>query len=54
VPQEGDYRVRVRVAAPRFGRHDHENGRRYAAPVETEFTVHVKPGQKRVTGVAHD
>jgi len=49
VPEEGEYRVRVRVEPPTFMRHDHENGRRYLEPVEVEFEgVPVEPGRKRV------
>jgi hypothetical protein len=46
VPGEGEYRVRVKIAPPDFMRHDYENGNRYAAPIEAEFTVPIKPGQK--------
>lgn len=49
VRDEGDYTIRVNIAAPTFMRHDHENGNRYAQPVELEFTRHIKPGQKRAT-----
>lgn len=49
VPAEGAYRLRVRVERPGFMRHDHENGRRYAEPVEVEFTgVQIEPGRKTV------
>lgn len=51
IPGEGAYTVRVRVEAPRFMRHDHENGRRYAEPVEVEFAdVEIEPGRKVVEG----
>jgi len=46
VDGEGEYRIRVHVEPPMFGRHDHENGRRYAEPRDATFRVHVKPGQK--------
>jgi hypothetical protein len=49
VPGEGDYTVHVRIEAPTFMRHDHENGKRYAKPVEVAFTRHIAPGQKRAT-----
>lgn len=49
VPSGGAYQVRVRIETPTFMRHDHENGRRYAEPVEVEFDgVEITPGQKRV------
>ncbi|MBA3533957.1 MAG: iron transporter [Ardenticatenales bacterium] len=47
VPGEGEYTLKVEVEAPDFGRHDKENGKRYAQPVAVEFTgVKIKPGQK--------
>lgn len=46
VPGEGDYQINVRIEPPTFGRHDHENGKRFADPVEVKFTRHIKPGQK--------
>ena len=49
VPGEGDYRVTVRIEAPTFMRHDHENGKRFAEPVEVEFERHITPGQKKAT-----
>ncbi|MEZ5099155.1 MAG: iron transporter [Thermoleophilia bacterium] len=49
VPGPGRYRARVRVEPPGFARHDHENGRRYADPVEVEFAeVDIAPGRKTV------
>lgn len=48
VPGKGDYKVHVRVEAPTFPRHDHENGRRYTEPVEADFTISVEPAQKLV------
>ena len=50
VPGAGDYRVQVRVEPPIWRRHDKVNGLRYQEPVEVEFTVHVKPGQKLAAG----
>ncbi len=38
VPGDGEYTLRVRIEAPDFPRHDPQNGRRYAEPVEVEFT----------------
>ena len=49
IPGEGEYTVRVRIEPPTYMRHDHENGLRYAEPVEVEFTgVPLEPGQKKV------
>jgi uncharacterized protein involved in high-affinity Fe2+ transport len=49
VPEEGEYRIRVRVEAPRFARHDHENGCRFREAVEVEFGgVQIEPDQKKV------
>ncbi|MDQ3168334.1 MAG: iron transporter [Chloroflexota bacterium] len=50
VPGPGDYGVHVHIAAPTFMRHDHENGNRFAVPVEVDFTVSVEPDQKLVEG----
>lgn len=48
VPGDGEYTLRVNVDPPKFSRHDKENGKRYAQPVEVEFTgVKVKTGQKK-------
>ncbi|HEU4698714.1 MAG TPA: iron transporter [Gemmatimonadales bacterium] len=48
VPGEGTYTLRVHIAPPTFMRHDHTNGRRYAAPVDVEFRgVHVTPGREQ-------
>jgi hypothetical protein len=48
VPRDGAYTLRVHVEAPAFHRHDKINGRRYAQPVEVEFTgVAIETGQKR-------
>ena len=47
VPAAGDYRLDVRIAPPRFGRHDPVNGCRYAGMVEVAFErVHVDRGVK--------
>jgi len=48
IPVEGEYTARVRIDPPTWMRHDHENGRRYAEPVEVEFQVELEPGAKRV------
>jgi hypothetical protein len=46
VPGEGKYDVKVRIAPPRFARHDRTNGNRYADPVEVEFSgIDVETGQ---------
>ena len=37
VPGDGTYDVKVKIAPPRFARHDKTNGKRYADPVEVEF-----------------
>jgi len=48
VPEDGEYTLKVRVEIPDFPRHDKENGRRFAEPVEVEFEgVKVKTGQKK-------
>lgn len=49
VPGEGEYTIRVKIDAPAFMRHDHENGKRYAEDVEVEFRRKITPGQKRAT-----
>ncbi|WP_417309872.1 iron transporter [Devosia sp.] len=38
VPGDGRYTVRVKIAPPSFMRHDKKNGKRFADPVEVEFT----------------
>jgi uncharacterized protein involved in high-affinity Fe2+ transport len=43
---DGNYKLRVRIEAPAFMRHDHENGRRFAGPVEVEFDRYIRTGQK--------
>ncbi len=51
VPSGGAYQVLVEVDAPDFGRHDHENGRRFGEPVEVAFDgVEITTGAKRVEG----
>ncbi len=48
VPGNGKYTLRVRIEAPKFGRHDKKNGLRYAEPVEVEFkNVEIETGQKQ-------
>lgn len=48
VPRDGAYSLRVRVEPPEFPRHDKINGRRFAEPVEVEFSdVAIKTGQKK-------
>lgn len=49
VPGDGTYRIHVRIEAPTFMRHDHNNGRRYAQPVEVEFSREIATGQKLAT-----
>lgn len=47
VPGPGTYSLRVRVEPPTYMRHDKENGRRYAYPIQVEFrNVNIDPGQK--------
>lgn len=47
VPDEGPYRVTVRIAPAGFMRHDPVNGRRYAEPVEVHFDdVRLARGRK--------
>ncbi|HZE04126.1 MAG TPA: iron transporter [Solirubrobacteraceae bacterium] len=38
VPQDGEYRLRVRVEPPTFMRHDEVNGCRFVEPVEVDFS----------------
>ena len=48
VPGDGTYTLRVHIAPPDFPRHDKINGRRFAEPVEVEFTgVSIETGQKK-------
>jgi hypothetical protein len=45
VPGEGEYTLRVHVDPPTFMRHDEVNGKRFAKPVDVEFTgVSVQTG----------
>jgi hypothetical protein len=47
VPGPGEYSLRVRVDPPEYMRHDKENGRRFAYPIEVEFRgVKIDPGRK--------
>jgi hypothetical protein len=47
VPGDGAYTLRIRVEAPDYGRHDHENGRRFAVAAEVEFSdVKIRTGRK--------
>ena len=46
VPGQGEYALRVRIDAPDFMRHDKENGRRFAYPIEVEFrNVKIDPAK---------
>lgn len=46
VPGDGTYTLRIHVAAPTFPRHDKVNGKRYAEPVDVEFSgIQIKTGQ---------
>jgi hypothetical protein len=47
IPGEGDYTRPVKIDPPEFMRHDEVNGKRYAEPVQVEFTgVHLKTGRE--------
>ncbi|MBI1299620.1 hypothetical protein GC175_32240 [bacterium] len=47
LPGDGNYTVKVEIDAPEFGRHDKENGKRYAEPVEVVFeNVEIETGRK--------
>lgn len=47
VPGDGTYRLKVNIEPPTFMRHDKENGKRFAEPVEVEFTnVSIKTGKE--------
>lgn len=47
MPGSGDYRMRIRIDAPSFRRHDMQNGQRYGEPVTVEFAhVPIRAGQK--------
>jgi len=39
LPEDRDFVVVVRIAAPRYLRHDKVNGRRYAQPAVATFTA---------------
>lgn len=46
VPGDGTYTLRIRIDPPEFMRHDEVNGKRFAEPVQVEFTgVKVKTGK---------
>lgn len=48
LPGDGQYTIKVRIASPSFGRHDRENGRRFATPVDVEFAqFEIETGQKK-------
>lgn len=47
LPGDGEYTIRVHIDPADFMRHDKENGKRYADPVDVEFSnVKIKTGQK--------
>jgi hypothetical protein len=46
VPGDGDYTATVHIDTPTFSRHDQTNGNRYAAPVDIDYTITIKTGQK--------
>lgn len=49
LPLDGDYTLRVHVDPPTFKRHDEINGRRFAEPVDVEFTgVQIERGSEPV------
>ena len=49
LPEDGTYTLRVHVDPPTFMRHDEINGRRFAAPVDVEFTgVSIERGAEPV------
>ena len=46
VPTDGEYLLRVHVDPPTFHRHDEVNGRRFAEPVDVEFSgVRIQRGK---------
>jgi len=50
LPEDGEYTLRVHVDPPTFMRHDEVNGRRFAEPVDAEFTgVSVERGAEPVS-----
>jgi hypothetical protein len=49
LPEDGEYTLRVHIEPPGFMRHDEVNGRRFAAPVDVEFTgVSIERGAEPV------
>lgn len=46
VPHDGKYRLKIHIDPPQFPRHDLKNGKRFAAPVETNFEIEIKTGRK--------
>lgn len=48
LPGPGTYTLHVHIDAPQWMRHDKKNGKRYAEPVEFEFSnVKIETGQKK-------
>ena len=48
LPADGAYSLRVRIAPPRYSRHDKKNGQRFTKTVDVEFAqVEIKRGRKR-------
>jgi len=46
VPGDGKYEVKVRIAPPKFARHDETNGKRFAKPVQVDFAeIDIKTGR---------
>lgn len=49
LPEDGEYALRVHIEPPAFMRHDEVNGRRFATPVDVEFTgVRIERGAEPV------
>jgi hypothetical protein len=47
LPGDGTYTLRIHIDSPEWHRHDKENGKRFARPVDVEFAnVRLKTGQK--------
>ncbi len=47
VPGDGEYTMKVRIEVPDFPRHDKDNGKRFAEPVEVEFAgVKIETGKE--------
>jgi len=46
VPGDGAYKLRIHVDLPDFPRHDKVNGYRFHDPIDIEFAIHIKTGQK--------